>query len=232
MTDRPIIFSAPMIRALLDGRKTQTRRILKDGPDGEWFVDPNPRGDGLAWVAPEGVPSIPIRLPYDPGDRLWCRETWSGDWFFHDTPPSERKSNCLDGSPHDKRDIWYWADGSPEYGDWEKPRPSIHMPRWASRLTLVVTDVRVQRVQEISEDDAEAEGAGHCDMCNGVGWLNNNPDGGEECPCCGGGSYGEDFADLWDSINAKRGFGWDANPWVAAISFTVHHHNIDQMEAA
>src|SRR6056297_1633827 len=74
MADKPIRFTDPEVRALIKGNKTQTRLVLKDQPAGEWFVDPNPNGDGLAWVAPEGLPSIPIRLPYAAGDRLWVRE--------------------------------------------------------------------------------------------------------------------------------------------------------------
>ena len=90
------------------------------------------------------------------------------------------------------------------------------MPRWASRLTLTVTDVRVQRVQDISEGDIAAEG-----IARG---FSGGPHGEE-------GLY-EDFADLWDSLNAPRGYGWDANPWVAAYTFTVQRQNIDQMEPA
>jgi len=242
MTDKPILFSGPMIRALLDGRKSQTRRVLKPQPPSveavhdlagigyHWFPPKDPaqpwRPVGPVWAVRKLMGREPsISLPYAPGDRLWIREAWSGDWFFRDTPPSERQSNFLDGSPHDKRDIWYWADGNPEYGDWERPRPSIHMPRWASRLTLIVTDVRVQRVQEISGEDCIAEGA-HCDTCT-ASWSV----GRSACNQRGCFEIRQNFRTLWDSLNADRGFGWEANPWVSATTFTVHKCNIDQMEA-
>ena len=91
------------------------------------------------------------------------------------------------------------------------------MPRWASRLTLVVTDVRVQRLQGISGPDAKAEGVSS--LLSGTERLGPN------------GSYRSNFKDLWNSINESRGFGWDANPWVVAVTYETHHCNIDQMEA-
>ena len=210
MSDRPIIFSAPMVRALLDDRKTQTRRVLKPQPGpfdalfseaGRWWT-----GD-----AETGEVEEVLRIPYAIGDRLWVREA-----FSYETLDVDR---CGFMPP------WYWADGNPASGDFTRPKPSIHMPRWASRLTLLVTDVRVQRLHEISDEDANAEGAAHCDICNDVGWLNNNPDGGEECGCCGGGSYRDEFRDLWNSIHGPG--AWAENPWVAAISFDVKRGNID-----
>jgi hypothetical protein len=199
MTDRPIIFSAPMVRALLEGRKTQTRRLIK-----EWRY---------------GEP----RLPYRPGDRLYVREA-------HALVPSSAY-RMSPGVPYTVND----EDGSQAcvYREgWErsKPgtgwRPSIHMPRWASRLTLSVTEVRVQRLQEITEEDAWAEG------CK-PGELN---DRGEPFPAeerhPKGGTTGWDsardwYADLWNSLHGPD--AWDANPWVVAVSFTVDRRNIDSL---
>ena len=224
---KPILFSGPMNRALLDGRKTQTRRVLKpQPPDGLRFVgiygpdavfEPLSRGDDYT-----------VRLPYMPGDLLWVRETWSGDYWLKDAPPSERPQICAQVAhvPKIPR-TWYWADGSPTHGDWERPRPSIHMPRWASRLTLEVTAVRVQRLQEISIEDARAEGVATEEWDD---WREN-----VTSIAIPEGSYIENerdlFRDLWDSINAKRGYGWDTNPWVCAISFIVHQMNIDEFLA-
>lgn len=239
MTDRPILFSAPMIRALLEGRKTQTRRVMPDGPDGEWFVDPVP-GGGLAWVAPEGAPRIAIRLPVATGDTLWVREAWQTGPSYDDLSPSE-----LGGD----EPVRYDADGHVETWGWEKlgqvwgrKRPSMFMPRWASRLTLTITDVRVQRLQDMTEDDAEAEGcvcaeeivditstpSGHPMEVTGDRWrvpgIGDDEEGFEDGVEC--------YANLWNSLNEKRGYGWDANPWVVAYSFTVETRNIDQARAA
>lgn len=152
MADRPIIFSSPMVRALLAGTKTQTRRLLKPQPgdmdrpfameDGTWHVTDS-RGCNMS----------PLPVRYAVGDRLWVREAFIGARGYDDDPPS-RFGN---------KPIWYCADGAPDREKWwhlsNRLRPSIHMPRWASRLTLTVTEVRVQRLQEISEEDAIAEGA-------------------------------------------------------------------------
>lgn len=214
MADRPILFSAPMVRALLDGRKTQTRRVLKPQPNARdfrcttpetarWFHDPVRGG---MWIA-DGVTVGPFKSP-SPGDRLWVREAWD---FLPCGQPG-KKDNC---------DIVYWATGSNEkrsaplefnpmlYGK-EKIRPSIHMPRWASRLTLTITDVRVERLQDISGRDAVAEGVQSRLPDNGIAQ--------------------QEYADLWDSINGPG--AWHANPWVVAVSFTVAHNNIDAGVAA
>lgn len=230
---KPIIFSAPMVRALLDGRKTQTRRVLKpdDRPDG---LGPNGKvchyyGDDRLGACLAGSTYVQ-RIPYAPGDLLWVRENWSGHHVFRHTPPSQRSAFAGEGMPYLCDEIWYWADGSPEYGDWEKPRPSIHMPRWASRLTLRVTDVRVQRVREISADDARAEGieptGGRLSL-----WADYDGSPGSWADDAGKGWADpvDSFRSLWDSINAKRGFGWDANPWVAAYTFDVIRKNVDEV---
>jgi hypothetical protein len=195
MTDRPIIFSAPMIRALLAGRKTQTRRILKPQPySSESVVSVDP--DQCCWMSCEPSPITggvrqmdPWRpLPYTPGDRLYVREAAHIDGTF----------------------VNYRADhsGDPTGLGW---RPSIHMPRWASRLTLIVTDVRVQRLNDIIRGDAMAEGCPFANMADG-------PDPRDW------------YADLWNSLHGAG--AWDANPWVVAISFTVQRGNIDQIGGA
>lgn len=195
MTDRPILFSAPMVRALLAGTKTQTRRTMKEPYgmmeicNGEWK---------------------PIPTKMFPRDRLWVRETWSGPYHMTGIPPRD----WLHSHP-----IWYWADGSPEHGDWTKPKPGIHMPRWASRLTLTVTDVRVERLQDISEADARAEGIVKVGRFFGLADADWDAASTE--------SSVDSYAALWESINGPG--AWEANPWVAAYTFIVHHSNIDQM---
>ena len=215
MTDKPILFSGPMVRAILEGRKSQTRRVLH-----QWKSMPAPHSVVLQnntcvcrWLS--GARQD-IAAPKKEGDRLWVREAWSGQYVFKDTPPSKREDFAWEGIPYFKEDIWYWADGSPEFGDWERGRPSIHMPKWASRLTLLVTDVRVERLQDISMEDAIAEG------CSG--YVSKDGEDGE--------SPQEQFHDLWNSINTDSGKTWEDNPWVACYSFDVIHSNIDMLEAA
>lgn len=230
MTDRPILFSAPMVRALLDGRKTQTRRMLKPEP----FIDAMGNfcamdRKGKLWNYGQRVDGTPCLDHYTEkcvrfakGDRLYVRETFSGPADQATMSPGEWSV----GEP-----IWYWADGSPSEGDWTKPKPGIHMPRWASRLTLTVTDVRVQRVQECSEADCIAEGPPE---------VNNDPRtiSGELQPMV----VPEPekpwrrmtprawYHELWDAINGAG--AWDANPWIVAVTFTVDRRNIDTARAA
>lgn len=187
MTDKPIIFSAPMVRALLDGRKTQTRRVLK-----------KPAAmDALAVFGSKflTLPGNIDLIGYAPGDRLYVREAFSYE--------------ALDVDRNGFMPPWYWADGNPSSGNFTRPKPSIHMPRWASRITLTVTEVRVQRLQEISNDDAKAEGVlGECAF-----HVGNDA------------TYRAPFRELWNSLHGHD--AWDANPWVVAVSFTVDRRNID-----
>jgi len=140
-----------------------------------------------------------------PAARLWVRERFSY---------REHNPDIIDDlDPM----VWYWADGAIN-GPWNftKPKPSIHMPRWASRITLELTDVRVERVQEITNENCEAEGLWHA-----------SPEYRSEC--CVWRDSAEVLSQLprrffgkwWDSLNAKRGFGWDANPWVWVLTFAV-----------
>ena len=168
--ERPIIFSGEMVRAILDGRKTQTRRVIK------------PQRDYCC-------------LYGKPGDRLWVRETW-----------------CLGDDLDGNEAIYFRADAPPGDYIWS---PSIHMHREASRITLEVTDVRVERVQEISADDAEAEGIPTHVVEHTFRKCYRGA--GERAA-----KRIEYFSRLWDNLNAKRGYGWDANPWVWVVAFRRH----------
>jgi hypothetical protein len=223
MADRGIIFSAPMVRALLDGRKTQTRRVIKDRgvlPDfcGGRFDEKN---DPEAWGWEDHERGEWITLdqwrrwtfvPYRPGDRLYVREAWRVPRRFDGVRPVDLQ--VIEG------DLRYEADrkGVVTSDVFGRLRPSIHMPRWASRLTLVVTEVKVQRLQEITPEDSIAEGV-ECKTCAAMG----------QSACHGRGCFASvnAFRDLWNSIHGSD--AWDQNAWVAAISFDVHRCNIDRM---
>ena len=186
--ERPILFSGPMVRAILEGRKTQTRRVAK------LTAGANVRLGGRQWHPAD--PEARLACPYGkPGDRLWVRESFSWENIEPEItdPPAE---------------LWYWADGNPDsgYAEFTRPKPSIFMPRWASRITLEVTGVRVERVQEITPGDACKEG-----VFEGGRYRTEEP---LPYPVA-------TFKALWDSINAERGFGWDVNPWVWVIEFRV-----------
>ena len=209
MADKPIIFSAPMVRALMDWRKTQTRRLM---PHQETLkVAYSPIVSGIRIFNYAGEEEI-SRPPYAPGDRLWVREAFIGPYAYevNEYPPRDWGN----------KPIWFPADGPvPDKfaGQfWHRARPSIHMPRWASRLTLTVTDVRVQRLQEISAADSIAEGV-QCGTCE---FMNTSA-------CNGRGCFASiaAFQALWNSLHGPH--AWDANPWVAAYSFAVQHGNID-----
>lgn len=200
MNTKPIIFQGAMVRALIDGTKTQTRRVAKVTDEGcrGGFIRPT------AAHTPRRIEDHAGYCPYgQPGTLLWVRETWG--LLRNDGALCPRSVPACEGP------IAYRADGERE-GTWH---PSIHMPRWASRLTLLVTDVRVERAQQVSEADAQAEGAEPVLV---------PPDGGSA-------PYTEGFADLWDSINAAKGYGWSDNPWVWAIGFKPIHANIDAVLA-
>jgi hypothetical protein len=227
--ERPIPFTGEMVRAILDGRKSQTRRVVNPQPfedgNGDCLVR-HPDGRPLAW--PERAYDGVMPCPYgQPGDRLWVRETWAHDCSHCDDP------RC--GNPDH---VWYAAsEAHPEqFAGSASWRPSSRMPRWASRITLEITEVWVERVQEISEDDANAEGCG-------LGCTVKSEQFGRYMSA---GQYA--FAELWDSINAKPkpmrqdgaithyvSFPWSgksgtfkhmgkphcvyANPWVWCIGF-------------
>lgn len=203
ITDRPILFSAPMIRALLAGTKTQTRRAIKPQPDDNFYPvdvglyhplrigrDGEERPMSERFGAYDDQDDYPC--PYGkPGDTLWVRETWGlmglGGVAARPTPLF-------------KPGLVFAADSTERPLRW---RPSIHMPRWASRISLRVTSVRVERVQDISEEDAIAEGVEGYDP--------------EACWNAGTRSARMVFRDLWVSINGAE--SWEANPWVWVVGF-------------
>ena len=219
MTVRPIIFSVGMARALWEGRKTQTRRVLREQPVPGHRVarvlrrpDGEPAFHAFERRSPHDAYLGDIKVPYATGDLLWVRETWAG-WcgLTYSTDRVVYRAS----SEHLKSPLAGW-------------RPSIHMPRRASRMTLEVTAVRVERVQGISEADAKAEGVRWhdwpgCKKCScdqeDCEWCSHHP--AFHVPA---------FRHLWDSINGKRpGCAWDDNPWVVAVSFTHHRQSVDEL---
>jgi hypothetical protein len=206
MKERPILFSAPMVRALLAGTKTQTRRIFKGttehkGPYNPAYMDAHRGAPGWATICPYGAA----------GDRLWVREAWRTERRFNHLKPGDIPGTQLDTAIH------WEADPPPLYDAPEAPgirRSSMFMCRWMSRITLEITEVRVQRLQDITEEDAIAEGFDTTLKTCARGW----------------------YRGVWNSINAKpryvkgAGFGgetaklasdtaWADNPWVWALTF-------------
>jgi hypothetical protein len=178
MSERPILFNGEMVRAILDGRKTQTRRVVKLNHSGR-VKQP---GSARNWHLDD--PDAVLACPYGmPGDRLWVREAfWTdGDEVIYRADPGAEKE----------------LDSAFTGLNW---KPSIHMPRWASRINLEVTAVCVERLQDISRGDAMQEG---CPFPN----MQMGPDPREW------------FSDLWESINGPCGFGWDVNPLVWVVEF-------------
>ena len=214
--ERPILFTGEMVRAILDGRKSQTRRVIKSQPT-RGFNSVSREGE--YWVFHSDKDNhYHIKAKYEVGDRLWVRETW----------------RCTGGGS--LRNIIYKAEGDtamsycgvddgrtgilhvpePHWAEWDRLvyktdrgcnwRSPIHMYKWAARIWLEITRVSVERVQDIKRGDVLAEGVGqiHIDK-----YLRHNfhPDD----------AHGLAFRELWDSINAKRGYGWDFNPWVWVV---------------
>ena len=197
--ERPILFSAPMVRAILEGRKTVTRREVKK----QAALDCLAAGFEPAFLALPGNADL---CPYgQPGDRLWVRETFafadkSGS---HDAAPDEHWRPARPGMEPEIYRCWYRAsDGHTADGFW---KPSIHMPRWASRILLEITAVRVERLQDITEAQALAEG-----IALHPGGGHHIEDGKHHWA-----SPIDSFAGLWSSV----GGDWDANPWVWVVEF-------------
>jgi hypothetical protein len=233
--ERPILFNGPMVKAILESRKTMTRRVVEPQPymaparglmsSGWSFRSKKPFIEMDGWLEADefaGSLAKSFPCPYgQPGDRLWVRETVfeEGDpmtsKFYN--PPRYCYRATFEGSTEPFVDD---GDGCAEInkdGTIRSPWcPSIHMPRRASRILLEVTAVRVERVQDISEEDAKAEGAPEIEF----GSMKQFP---TSLIGLGGNiankSYRYGFYELWDSINAKRGFGWDVNPWVWVVSY-------------
>lgn len=221
MAHKPILFSAPMINALLAGRKTQTRRIIKGvRRDNCMIVKPATKTRSIVITHVIGAPSFGL-LPFQVGDYLWVRETWAEYTMFGNSSLFGEQEADL---------IAYRADG--ENKQVTKWTPSIFMPREHSRLTLEVTHVRVELLQKLTREDAISEGISALplqDPKDPSAWWQSAP-GQHQAR-----TPEASFKKLWDSLNSKRGFGWEQNPWVAAYTFKVHHSNIKnftQQEAA
>lgn len=209
MKERPILFSGPMVRAILDGRKTQTRRVVKLPPhikhhelDLTRMQDGYPDGVRPIWGDDEEPNLFSTRNPFGkPGDHLWLKETWR--------QYSRSECACYDDCQcPPSGTVFYRADHDEEI----KWRPSIFMPRWASRITLEITGVRVERLQEISEEDAKKEGI-ESEGGDPKMWKSYNPKLGwlsVDDPAMS-------YRTLWESINGPG--SWDANPWVWVIEF-------------
>ena len=249
--ERPILFNSEMVRAILDNRKTQTRRVIKPQPtNADYWTLLHTVGLRDSFY-PNTIKATPGRLacPHgQPGDRLWVRETWRIESFI-DGEPIE--FGYKDGATMEER---CEGQDAPNYEDWMERmnvqstedcersglmcdeegyyswehgnspcrwRPSIHMPRWASRLTLEVTGVRVEQVQSISHEDALAEGVVAFTVSPGTAPASYPITFYSPGPHDEGGypQAREAFENLWDSINAKRGYGWDVNPWVWVVEF-------------
>jgi hypothetical protein len=234
MKERPILFRGPMVKAILDGTKTQTRRIVKPQPWKEGQYKGHPKGIDKAffredhdewWFTPKDVreydPSpysvMCLKCPYGkPGDRLWVRESfWQSGFTANAAHP---ESGCNDP-------VWIWGEKTAFDLErtpmgWRK-RPSIHMPRWASRINLEVTEVRVERLQDISEEDALSEGIqrgdgkwhtiSHSAQLHDVhGFYVEGSHIRHNAPT-------HAFRHLWESVNGPG--SWDANPWLWVVTF-------------
>jgi hypothetical protein len=210
MKETPILFNAAMVKAILEGRKTMTRRVfnpdqiaIKETESGPYFYTYAKRGSELTCTG-QG-PFIPNNwlhyCPYgQPGDKLYVKETFGFPATYDRFKPSEGDKRWPIYYHADKShgNLVRWTDEEQELG---KLRPSIFMPRWASRIALEVTGVKVERVMGISEGDAMADGGWTYAKCP----IHKNPTAS--------------FKALWDSINSSRGYGWDKNPYVWAVSF-------------
>lgn len=213
MKERPILFTGPMVRALLDGSKTQTRRALRHQPDYPIQIATDPHTNRFQYSGREPITQATLlcECPYgQPGDRVWVRETWledpEDDGTWHYTQYMGCKGSPLSEIPKkfQKPKFCIYREGWSGHDlIW---RPSIHMPRWASRILLEITGVRVERLQDIGEADARAEGVtiedrhmrGYC--------------AGEFLP-----PSIRAYRELWEGINGAG--SWDANPWVWVIEF-------------
>lgn len=205
--ERPILFRAPMVRAILEGRKAQTRRVVKPQPVGNADV----QFRVAAAVTIDGGKQL--RCPYgQPGDRLWVRET---GWERPIRTPRQMREGA-DTWPKFAYDADGWTDD--DHADMKRwgfrRRPSIHMPRWASRILLEVTAVRVDRLSNISEADSIAEGVESV-RNEGVYWRDySNPDG-RDCVSMTALTPVESYKTLWESINGSLSM----NPWVWVVEF-------------
>jgi hypothetical protein len=219
MADRPINFRAYQVQAALAGRLSQTRRVLKPQPQriADWSCNGRDGWRFKGMTVADGLQVLPGDIqhcgaPFAIGDRLWVREAWRTHVAYDDLSPAQMGG---------EEPLQYEADGA--HQTWGYPaiskigryRHARFMPRWASRLTLVVTDVRVQRVQDISASDSLAEGVS-CETCDAMG----------KSACGGAGCFASlaSFRDIWNRIHGPD--AWERNDWVAAVTFTVHKNNV------
>lgn len=248
---KPIFFNTPMVQAILNGRKSQTRRVIKPQPDGDVCFgicqsSTDAKSVGKTGFGNENVLKSFVSVKYHEGDILWVRETWgcyTDDW--NDADQFVYKADYPNGAKG------YWHESEKvNWCDLPKWKPSIHMPREAARIFLRVTDVRAERLQDITEEDAVSEGVSK--MFDNLTdteyeqWARNTrtvkakPEWGYtnylwhgnigktitakqsdawQYQCSGYESARDSFSSLWESVNAKRDYGWDINPWVWVISF-------------
>jgi len=224
--DRPILFSTPMVQAILDGRKTQTRRTrgleeINKNPDSWkkgattqtcrfWDADkeedPNPIDIHYGFrFNGNGNHELYIPCPYGkPGDRLWVRETWQITYFLH---PSDENYGYIYKASENGKD---WQENTEEW----KWKPSIHMPKAAARIWLEITDISVERLQDISKEDAIAEGIEPV----ADGYKNYMPKLSSTSQFCWPTAY-HSFQSLWESINGAE--SWDRSPWLWVVKFKV-----------
>ncbi len=218
MTERPILFQGAMVRAILDGSKTMTRRVVKPvGRDASFVMQDYGTGwwpfrsdDGESAVTSDGN-ETPHACSYGKrGDRLWVREAWRADAIYDALPPRD-----IPG----RSGVHYEADGRPNaHFCFGKLRPSMFMMRSISRIALEIVDVRVERLQDISEADARAEGCEPIDR--GIWWKNYTyPVGfdGKPTKVVGYRTAIESYRSLWEAINGDG--SWAANPWVWVVEF-------------
>ena len=195
--EKPIIFSAEMVKAILDGRKTVTRRVMIPQP--VLVTAGSGREKLCIWVNSGGCWYCPIEYAvqnklarYQVGDLLWVKETYCHGIEWDDCKPSEVDPLC------GGNDIWYFADGERPTEGWGKKRSSRFMPKWVARIFLEVVSVRAERLQVVSWADIRQEGV--------------------DCPDF---SLRKAFKELWDKLSHKRGYGWVTNPWVWRIEFKI-----------
>ena len=218
MKERPILFSGEMVKAILDGIKTQTRRVIKNQP----IIGPSLSEESLLRSRPmrrvkyeymgnSDGNEISLKPFAFPGDQLWVKESFALSRTWDDRKPGDILPDPGVEYKAGGTSLGNNVDRLVDRGKW---RPSIFMPRWASRITLEVKDIRVERLQKINESDARAEGLripvdekGHALICvthprpvDGIGFK-------------------AEFASLWEQINSKRGYGWEVNPFVWVVEF-------------
>jgi hypothetical protein len=231
-TDKPILFSAPMARALVAGRKTETRRTLNPQPypivGRSGFWNASGQVGGRVCTSDRGL--LNLHNKPNPGNRLWVREAWRVSNRWNGTKPRDLPARTMTvfmeagGSIANQNVTSDWRPSSwPALGEMPEwvgcRRQAIFMPRWASRTTLVVRRVRVERLHDITEAGAQAEGVDPANFGN-VARLNAN--------LARTSFFRLSYADLWDDINGPG--AWAANPWVCVISFSVILQNIDEVK--